>query len=307
MPADGALVVWGGDAPPPSGEDVLVLTAASLTIRDSGGEIRLVGPAAAGSQVIESLCYNEEGCPATQPSNVSITRDPDSDPNAPWVRHDAASHSAGAVASPGTCQNSDAFSTGCTRMPEPPDVEPDPACEEIAPTGLMINEVGFDPPEGGWEFVELFNPSADPAPVASLTVSDAVSVKYTFADDAAPIAGGGVLVVMALSAADCPLADASPFDAGVPYVCAGSLGLNNGGDTVTLALGDPTEDPPADPAPTIIDQIIYGEPPTDCLHGFESDTSYTRAPDGGAGWRPHLSANPALAQSPGTRVDGSRF
>lgn len=98
-----------------------------------------------------------------------------------------------------------------------------------------------------------------------------------------------------------------PFDAGVTWVCAGSLGLNNGGDTVTLAMGDPTADPPEAPPATIVDQITYGDPPTDCLHALEADTSYTRAPDGGSGWRPHSKANPALAQSRGARVDGSRF
>ena len=82
--------------------------------------------------------------------------------------------------------------------------------------------------------------------------------------------------------------------------------VSNGGDTVTLSHGDPTADPP-DPDVVVVDSVVFGEPATPCLHALEGDTSYTRAPDGGAGWRSHLSANPALAQSPGLRIDGTRF
>ena len=57
----------------------------------------------------------------------------------------------------------------------------------------------------------------------------------------------------------------------------------------------------------MVDAVTFGEPATACLHALEGDTSYTRAPDGAAGWRSHLSANPGLAESPGLRVDGTRF
>jgi len=303
VPAGGALLLWGGGAPPPTvSDDVVVLASGALQIRDSGGEIRLVGP---GGGALITQCYNEEGCPS-QPAGVSLSRDPDADPDAPWVRHDQAERSGGAASSPGACQNTDAFSAGCDRVPEPPEVEPDPACDEAPPTGLMINEVGFDPPESGWEFVELYNGGAAEAALAGLALSDAVGVKYTFPDDADPLPGGAVLVVMAVSPDECPAPESSPFDAGVGHACAGSLGLNNGGDTVTLSHGDPTADP-ADPDLVVVDAVVFGEPATPCLHALQSDTSYTRAPDGGAGWRSHLSANPGLAQSPGLRVDGTRF
>jgi Lamin Tail Domain/Calx-beta domain len=108
--------------------------------------------------------------------------------------------------------------------PSPPPPPPPPA----PPTAgdLVLNEIHADPhlTEGdangdgtvssdGDEFVELVNVSGHALALGGVTVSDALTVRYTFPDD----------VVL------------QPRCAAVVF---GGLVLNNGGDTVTIARGD---------------------------------------------------------------------
>ena len=61
------------------------------------------------------------------------------------------------------------------------------------------------------------------------------------------------------------------------------------------------------PDGTPVDVVEYGQAVEPCVERSRADQSFTRSPDGGAHWVPHLEANPDVAQSPGLRVDGSPF
>jgi hypothetical protein len=162
--------------------------------------------------------------------------------------------------------------------PTPVPLPPAPAAPvPPRPGDLVLNEIHADPhlSEGdangdgvvssdGDEFVELVNVTGRPLALGGVTISDALAVRYTFPD-------GEVLA---------PGCAVSIF---------GGLVLNNGGDTVSVALGE-----------TVFTSVTYGP------EGGQ-DQSLTRAPDLTGDFVQHLTANPAARFSPAARADLSRF
>lgn len=145
------------------------------------------------------------------------------------------------------------------------------------PGDLVLNEIHADPhltqgdangdgvvSSDGDEFVELVNITGKSLALGAVTISDALAVRYTFPD-------GEVLVP------------------GCAVVIFGGLVLNNGGDTVSIALGE-----------TVLTSVTYGP------EGGQ-DQSLTRAPDLTGSFVQHLTANPDARFSPGRRADGSGF
>jgi hypothetical protein len=145
------------------------------------------------------------------------------------------------------------------------------------PGDLVLNEIHADPhltlgdangdgvvSSDGDEFVELVNVTGATLALGGLTISDALTVRYTF-PDAEVLAPGCAVVVF------------------------GGLVLNNGGDTVTISLGE-----------TLLTSVTYGP------EGGQ-DQSLTRAPDLTGDFVQHLTVNEAARFSPGRKADGSGF
>src|SRR5690606_12745373 len=124
---------------------------------------------------------------------------------------------------------------------------------------------------------EILNTGDSTADLSGMTISDAVGVRHVF--EAGTLLGAGARIV--------------DFGGGTPTgefggaqvvtASAGTLGLNNGGDTVTLAAVDGT----------VIDEMPYG------AEG-NNDVSLTREPDGSGGFVQHSTIPGAGAYSPGT-------
>jgi Lamin Tail Domain/Calx-beta domain len=145
------------------------------------------------------------------------------------------------------------------------------------PGDLVLNEIHADPhltqgdangdgvvSSDGDEFLELVNVTGKPLALGGVTISDGLAARYTF-PDAEVLAPGCAVVVF------------------------GGLVLNNGGDTVSIGLGD-----------TTLTSVTYG------LEGGQ-DQSLTRAPDLIGGFVLHFTANPDARFSPGRKTDGSAF
>jgi hypothetical protein len=147
-------------------------------------------------------------------------------------------------------------------------------------TGLVINEILADPPEGDTgdanrdgerhtyddEFVEIYNTSPDTVSLCGWQIADATGIRHTFPDSVdvflppdafLTVFGGGF---------------PTGFPDGVSIASSGRLALNNGGDRVALisAGGD------------TVDVCEYGS------EGGHNE-SLIRVPDGSGGWtRPSL-------------------
>ena len=212
-------------------------------------------------------------------NNQSLTLDPDIFGS--FAQHTSATGSGGALFSPGTEVDGGSF-IGCP----------------VA--GLVINEIHADPAADlpgdangdgvrsftDDEFVEIVNNSSIDVNISGWTLSDAVQVRHTFPAGTVVPAGCAVTVF----GGETPTGD---FGGSVVQTAsAGSLGLNNGGDTVTLASG--TE---------IVAQTMYGSEGGD-------NQSLTLDPDvTGSAYVKHSTAASSSGAlfSPGTRIDGSRF
>ena len=168
------------------------------------------------------------------------------------------------------------------------------------PVNVVINEISADPDATNGdangdgavstsqdEFVEIVNNSGAPLDVSGWTISDVVSVRHTF--PAGTIIANQCAVVV--------FAGGTPtgaFGGAIVQVAStGQLGLNNGGDSVTLNDGS-------------IDQASY-------TYGGEggNNTSLTRSPDI-TGANPLVQHNTAAGSggalfSPGTQVNGTNF
>ncbi|MDF1566368.1 MAG: lamin tail domain-containing protein [Deltaproteobacteria bacterium] len=159
---------------------------------------------------------------------------------------------------------------------------------------VILNEIGADPPadlSGDWngdgtrsasedEFVELVNTTAEPLRIGGWTFSDGYGARFTFPSDAVIPARGAVLI----------------FGGGTPgnfrgvqaFTSERGLGLNNTGDTLTLA----------DERGSEVDRITYGAEggqDASLVRGTDGDRSAGLVVHGGGG------------ASPGTRQDGSDF
>ncbi len=167
-----------------------------------------------------------------------------------------------------------------------------------APSGWVINEIHADPSTSLGdanndgtanfsqdEFVELVNNSGGDVDVSGWTLSDAVGVRHTFPPGSVVADGCGVVVFGGG-------APAGGFGGMVVQTASsGQLGLNNGGDTVTLHDGTGN-----------VAVVTYGGE-------GGNDQSLTRDPDVTGGFVQHTAATGSGGAlfSPGTRVDGSAF
>ncbi len=169
---------------------------------------------------------------------------------------------------------------GMTPPPPPP------------PGGLMINEILADPAAGydasgdgianttADEFIELVNTGSAALDLSGATISDAIGIRVTL-PAGTTLAPNGVLVVFGGGQAGTPVP-------GVRYVSSGSLALNNGGDTITVKLGD-----------AVLATATYG------AEGG-TDTSLVRSAERQAdsAFVKHTTVSTSPA-SPGVRADGT--
>ncbi|MEM8754238.1 MAG: lamin tail domain-containing protein, partial [Pseudomonadota bacterium] len=84
------------------------------------------------------------------------------------------------------------------------------------------------------EFVEIVNAGAAPADLSGFTLSDGVQARHVFPEGSV-IAPGEALVVFGGGTPSGEFGGAT-----VQLASTGALGLNNGGDTITIAAGDGT-------------------------------------------------------------------
>ncbi|MDQ1612585.1 MAG: large repetitive protein, partial [Pyrinomonadaceae bacterium] len=151
------------------------------------------------------------------------------------------------------------------------------------------------------EFIEVLNISPSPVDISGVFVSDTTAKRFTFPAGTI-LAGGSSLVVFG--------GGAPPRDAafgGASIYTAASLGLNDGGDTISLKLtvGD---------AELIIASQSYGTAAAQGTPPAPVDQSLTRSPDAaeastGGDFIAHTHATNAATRphSPGTRADGTPF
>lgn len=162
--------------------------------------------------------------------------------------------------------------------------------------GWVINEILADPDASNGdangdgsvgvaddEFVEMINNTGAAVDISGWTLSDGVGIKHTFSSGTVVADGCGVVV----------------FGGGTPtgnfgYMTAqiasnGSLGLNNGGDTVTLNDG----------SSDVASETYGGE-------GGDNQ-SLTRNPDLTGSFVKHSTLSGSALFSPGTQNDGSQF
>jgi len=160
---------------------------------------------------------------------------------------------------------------------------------------LMINEALADPPSDETgdingdgerdslqdEFVEIVNWGDVPIPLQGWSLSDGTCTRFVFPagailapGEAAVVFGGGQ--------------PRGRFGESLVFASDDILGLNNGGDAVSLVS----------PNDSLVDWLVYGPE-------GDQDRSLVRAFDGdpNAEWVTH----PGVGWSPGTRQDGSAF
>ncbi|TDT16604.1 putative extracellular nuclease [Ilumatobacter fluminis] len=186
--------------------------------------------------------------------------------------------------------------TWCTGDPTPNAAT---ACA-VVPSSVVINEIHADPEatilgdangdgvrsSDNDEFVEIVNTGTEPVDISGWTISDAVGVRHTFgagttlpADCAAVVFGGGT--------------PTGPFGGSlVQTASSGTIGLNNGGDSVTLN----------DSSSGLVATVAYG------AEGG-NDESLTRDPDLTGAFVGHATATGSGGAlfSPGTSIDGAAF
>jgi predicted extracellular nuclease len=167
-----------------------------------------------------------------------------------------------------------------------------------APSGWVINEIHADPDtslgdannDGSPNFsqdelVELVNNTGADADISGWTLADGVGVRHTFPPGTTIVDGCGIVVF----GGGTP---AGGFGGMVVQTAdSGQLGLNNGGDTVTLNDGG-----------SDVATVSYGGE-------GGANQSLTRDPDVTGGFVQHTAAGGSggTLYSPGTRLDGSAF
>lgn len=275
LAAGAAIIVFGGGTPTGEfgGATVVTASTGSLSLNNSGDDITL---AIADGEVIQVLTYGSEGS-----QDVSLTRDPDL--TRLFVQHDLATGSDGALFSPGTLINGDPF---VAPPPEAPvltinEIHADPAADLPGDAnGDGVRDFSDD------EFVEIVNTGDFDADLSGVTISDGAQLRHTF-ETGTMLAAGAAIIVFG---GGMPTGDFG--GAAVTTASSGALGLNNSGDTVTVAAADGT----------VIDQVVYGSE-------GGNNQSLTRDPDLTGGFVQHTDATGANGAlfSPGTLVDGDPF
>lgn len=151
---------------------------------------------------------------------------------------------------------------------------------------VILNEICANEPGSNTagEFVEIVNIGTASADLGGWALSDATSVRHTFATGTSLPAGKAIVV----------FGGATAIPAGLTTAVAastGTLSLNNSGDTVTLSST----------SGTVISSFTY----TSTLAG-QDGVSMNRNPDGGAtaSFVLHTALSSAPS-SPGTRADGT--
>jgi endonuclease/exonuclease/phosphatase family metal-dependent hydrolase len=149
---------------------------------------------------------------------------------------------------------------------------------------ILANEPGSDTAQ---EFIEVVNTTSSTVDLSGWTLSDAVGVRHTFASGTLVGAGKVFLVYGKASAIPGHLKNVSVG------ASTGTLSLNNGGDTVTLARSNGA----------VVDSVTYSS-----TLASQDGVSMNRDPDvsatGGFVLHTRLSS---LASSAGTRANGSAF
>ncbi|MBV9210409.1 MAG: lamin tail domain-containing protein [Acidobacteria bacterium] len=152
---------------------------------------------------------------------------------------------------------------------------------------------------GDDEFIELFNNSNQPVDISGVVIADSTSNRYTFPSNTFLPSGRAAIIFGGGSA---PAND--PAFGGSAIFTAGSLGLNDTGDTIQIKL-------PQAGADVIIASLAYGA--TTPIPA-PSNQSLTRSPDAevnqtGGDFVAHLNATEASGRvfSPGTRAGGTPF
>ncbi|MEP0549061.1 MAG: lamin tail domain-containing protein [Rhodothermales bacterium] len=270
----GAVVFGGGSPSGDFGFTVVQTASAGFLGLNNGGDT--VTLADAFGMTVAEVAFGAEGG-----SDQSLTRDPDV--TGDFVQHSTATGSGGALFSPGTQVDGTAFA-GCSAPPPPAAVVINEFLAD--PAGDLAGDANGDGTRDGTEdeFVELVNRTDAPVDISGWTLSDAVGVRHTFPDGTVLAAQCGAVV----------FGGGSPMGifGGMTVQTAGGLGLNNGGDTVTLA----------DAFGAVIAEVTYGGE-------GGNDQSLTRDPDITGNFVQHASALGAggASFSPGTLVDGSIF
>ncbi|HMB53229.1 MAG TPA: lamin tail domain-containing protein, partial [Thermoanaerobaculia bacterium] len=173
-----------------------------------------------------------------------------------------------------------------------------PTPGDPAATGWVINEIHADPDstdgdanEDGTanfsadEFVEILNTSGADVDVSGWTISDAVGVRHTFPPGTLVADGCGILVF----GGGTPSGDFGNMPA--QTASSNALGLNNGGDDVTLSDGVMVQA-----------AVSYGSE-------GGNNQSLTRDPDVTGSFVQHIGATGSGGArfSPGTMIDGTSF
>jgi hypothetical protein len=158
---------------------------------------------------------------------------------------------------------------------------------DSTPAQVIINEIRANEPgsDTAGEFVELVNTGATAANIGGWTISDATSVRHTFAAGTTLNPGKAIVVFAGASAIPAGLSNAAPAS-------SGGLSFNNGSDTVTVR----------DSGGAVRNSFSY----TSALSGTDG-VSMNRNPDGTAGsFVLHTSLSSAQS-SPGVRASGAAW
>ena len=269
-----SVVVFGGDTPTGVFGKSLIQTASTgaVGLNNSGDTITLND----GASDVAVTTYGSEGG-----DNQSLTLDPDVSGTLPYVKHSEASSSSGSLFSPGTNADGSQFA-GCPPVWIINEFLADPASDLPGDAnGDGIRHFGDD------EFIEIVNSSDINIDISSWTLADGAQVRHSFPSDTVVFSGCSIVVF----GGDTPTGTFG--NSLVQTASTGSVGLSNGGDTITLNNGT------ADVAVT-----SYGSEGGD-------NQSLTLDPDV-SGTLPYVKHSAATGSggtlfSPGTKIDGTQF
>ena len=229
-----------------------------------------------------------DGVPFTPGGASRLPNGIDTDAASDWTRNDF--NGAGIPAlDPGTPEAGEALNT--------PDAENQQAV--VAPAGWIVNEIHADPDSSDGdanddgtanfsqdEFVEILNFTGSDVDVSGWTLADGFNTRHVFPSGTVIRDGCGFVVFGGGSP--------GPGFGGmvVETASSGALGLNNGGDSITLSTDG-------------------GSPVASESYGSEggNNQSLTRDPDLTGSFVLHTTATGSGGArfSPGTRIDGTRF